>query len=49
MKENRGLLKPGFIADLSIFKHNLFDMPVEQFLTEHCLMTVVDEQIVFKE
>ena len=49
MKENRGLLKPGFIADLSIFKQNLFDMPVEQFLTEHCLMTVVDEQIVFKE
>jgi len=48
MKINRGMLKPGFIADLTIFNHDLLKMPASHFLVEKCVMTVVDEKVVYK-
>ncbi len=48
-KSNRGYLKKGFIADFSIFKHDLLSMNRAQFQKDIVLMTVVDEKIVYQK
>jgi predicted amidohydrolase YtcJ len=48
-KANRGYLKKGFIADFSIFKHDLMSMNKIQFHKDIVLMTVVDEKIVYQK
>ncbi|MDO9629993.1 MAG: amidohydrolase [Acholeplasmataceae bacterium] len=44
---NRGYLKVGYVADLSIFKHDLLSMHPNKFKEDILEMTVIDERIVF--
>jgi len=48
-KANRGYLKKGFVADFSIFKHDLELMDKIEFLNDMVVMTVVDEKIVYQK
>jgi predicted amidohydrolase YtcJ len=48
-KSNRGLLKKGYIADLSVFKNDLLSMHPDQFLKDQVVMTVVDEVICYEK
>ena len=44
---NRGYLKVGYVADLSIFKHDLMSMHPSKFKEDIFEMTVIDERIVY--
>jgi predicted amidohydrolase YtcJ len=44
---NRGFLKKGFIADLTMFTQNLFTLHENEFKKDLVYMTVVDEHIVY--
>lgn len=48
-KKNRGLLKEGFVCDLTVFEQDLLHIPIQKFKTNPVLMTVVDEHIVYKK
>jgi predicted amidohydrolase YtcJ len=48
LKSNRGLLKPGYIADMTVTKANLLTMEEPQFFEDQIEMTVIDEQIVYR-
>ena len=48
MKENRGFLKKGFVADLSIFESDILTMSSFSLLSSKCMMTFIDEKIVYR-
>lgn len=46
-EHERGLIKPGYVADFSIFDRDLFDGTSEDMLTAKALKTVVAGNVVF--
>ncbi|MCR3906188.1 MAG: amidohydrolase [Tenericutes bacterium] len=46
---NRGYLKSGYIADLSVFTYDLLTTDIENYKKDIVEMTVVDEQIVYRK
>lgn len=47
MKNNRGYLKQGYIADMTVSKHDLCEMEESMFFEDQIEMTVIDEHIVY--
>lgn len=48
-EHNKGLIKPGYKADFTVFDKDLFEINVDELLTVKVDMTVVDNTIVYKE
>ncbi len=48
-KQNRGLLKKGYIADFTIFNENLLTTPIDELLKIKPKYTVINEQIVYED
>lgn len=46
---NRGKIKVGHIADFTIFKQDIMQLPKEEFKDAKVYMTVVDEKIVYEK
>ncbi|MFO7713821.1 amidohydrolase family protein, partial [Desulfosarcina sp.] len=44
-----GMLAPGKWADMTIFRHNLFDLKPDAWLSTEAEMTVVQGEIVFRQ
>ena len=45
----KGQIKEGYLADLALFSHDLFDVKPEEIMTAKTVMTMVDGRIVFEE
>ena len=49
-KENeKGQIKEGFLADLVLFSHDLFELKPENIMTAKPVITMIDGRIVFEE
>lgn len=49
-KENeKGQVKAGYLADLVLFSHNLFEVKPEEIMSAKVVMTILDGRIVFEE
>jgi predicted amidohydrolase YtcJ len=49
-KENeKGMLKPGYLADMILFSHDLFMVKPEEITSAKAVMTMIDGRIVFEE
>ena len=49
-KENeKGQIKEGFLADLVLFSHDLFQLKSEDILTAKPILTMLDGKIVYEE
>jgi predicted amidohydrolase YtcJ len=49
MEHQKGQVKKGYLADLVLFSHDLFELPREDIRTAKAVMTMVDGRIVFEE
>ena len=49
MEYQKGQVKEGYLADLVLFSHDLFEVPPEAIGTAKAVMTMVDGRIVFEE
>jgi predicted amidohydrolase YtcJ len=48
-KENeKGQVKEGYLADLVLFSHDLFSLPVEKIMEAKAVMTIVNGRVVFE-
>jgi len=48
-KENeKGQIKAGYLADLTLFSHDLFEVPAEDIMTAKAVLTMIDGRIVFE-
>ncbi len=48
-KENeKGQIKPGYLADLVLFSHDLFEVKPEEIMSAKVVMTILDGRIVFE-
>lgn len=47
--DNRGYIKKGYIADFTIFSHDLLTLSENELKNEKVKMTVIDEKIVYKQ
>jgi predicted amidohydrolase YtcJ len=45
---NRGLLKQGYIADMTVTRLDVLTMEEKEFFQDQIQMTVIDEQIVYR-
>ena len=49
-KENeKGQLKEGYLADLVLFSHDLFEVKPEEIMSAKAVLTMIDGRIVFEE
>jgi predicted amidohydrolase YtcJ len=48
MEHQKGQVKQGYLADLVLFSHDLFEVPPEEIRTAKAVMTMVDGRIVFE-
>ena len=49
-KENeKGQIKEGYLADLTLFSHDLFEVEPEEIMTAKAVLTMIDGRIVFEE
>ena len=48
MEHQKGQVKVGYLADLVLFSHDLFEVPPEEIRTAKAVMTMVDGRIVFE-
>ena len=48
MEHQKGQVKEGYLADLVLFSHDLFEVPPEEITTAKAVMTMVDGRIVFE-
>ena len=48
MEHQKGQVKEGYLADLVLFSHDLFEVPPEEIRTANAIMTMVDGRIVFE-
>jgi predicted amidohydrolase YtcJ len=48
MEGQKGQVKKGYLADLVLFSHDLFELPPEEIRTAKAVMTMVDGRIVFE-
>ena len=49
MEHQKGRVKEGFLADLVLFSHDLFELPAGEIRQAKAVMTMVDGRIVFEE
>ena len=49
MENEKGQIKEGFLADLVLFSHDLFEVPAEEIMTAKPVLTMVDGRIVYEE
>ena len=49
MENEKGQLKEGFLADMALFSHDLFELKPEDLMTAKPVMTIFDGRIVFEE
>ena len=49
MENQKGQVKEGYLADLVLFSHDLFDLKSEEIRTAKAVMTMVDGRIVYEE
>ncbi|MCU0105720.1 amidohydrolase [Acholeplasma vituli] len=49
IKENRGVIKMGYLADFTVFKSDLESLPDEDLVKPQVQMTVIDEHIVYED
>lgn len=47
-KVKRGLIDKGYLADFTVYNHDLMNCRMEELLKSIVLMTVIDEKIVYK-
>ena len=48
MENEKGQVKEGYLADLVLFSHNLFEVKPEEITTAKAVMTMVDGRIVYE-
>jgi predicted amidohydrolase YtcJ len=49
-RENeKGQVREGYLADLVLFSHDLFDLPPEEIASARAIMTMVDGRVVYDE
>lgn len=48
MEHEKGKVKAGYLADLVLFSHDLFELKPEEILSARAIVTMVDGKIVFK-
>ena len=48
MEEKKGMLREGYLADITILSENIFDIPEEMIMSVKADYTVVDGKIVFE-
>lgn len=48
MENQKGRIKEGYLADLVLFSHDLFELGPEDIRTAQALMTIVDGRVVFE-
>jgi predicted amidohydrolase YtcJ len=48
MENQKGQIKEGYLADLVLFSHDLFELEPEDIRTARAVMTMVDGRIVFE-
>jgi predicted amidohydrolase YtcJ len=48
MEDRKGMLRPGYLADLVVFNRNLLDLPPEAVLQGQVDLTVVGGEVVFR-
>jgi predicted amidohydrolase YtcJ len=49
MENQKGQVKKGYLADLVLFSHDLFQVPRPEIRTARAVMTMIDGRIVFEE
>jgi predicted amidohydrolase YtcJ len=49
MENEKGQVKEGYLADLVLFSHDLFEVKPEEIKTVKAVMTMVDGRIVYEE
>jgi len=49
MKDDRGYLKPGYIADMTVTRDDLMMMEESKFFIDQVVMTIINEQIVYRD
>jgi predicted amidohydrolase YtcJ len=49
MENEKGKVKEGYLADLVLFSHDLFEVKSEEILSAKVVMTIMDGRIVFEE
>jgi predicted amidohydrolase YtcJ len=49
MEHEKGQIKEGYLADLVLFSHDLFDVSPEEIMTARPVMTMIDGKIVFED
>jgi predicted amidohydrolase YtcJ len=49
MEHEKGMLKPGYLADLVLLSEDIFSVPSEDIERVHPVMTVVDGRVVFEK
>jgi predicted amidohydrolase YtcJ len=48
MENEKGQVREGYLADLVLFSHDLFEIAPEEITTAKAVMTMVDGRIVFE-
>jgi predicted amidohydrolase YtcJ len=48
-EDEKGQVREGYLADLVLFSHDLFEVPPEEITTAKPILTMVDGRIVFEE
>jgi len=48
MENEKGQVREGYLADLVLFSHDLFEVPAEEIRTVQAVMTMMDGRIVFE-
>lgn len=49
MEHEKGLVKEGYLADLVLFSHDLFDLKPEEILSANVVTTIFDGKVVFDD
>jgi predicted amidohydrolase YtcJ len=49
MENQKGQVKAGYLADLVLFSHDLFELEPENITTARAVLTMIDGRIVFEE
>jgi predicted amidohydrolase YtcJ len=49
MRDDKGMLAPGQLADLVVLSHDIFTMPLQQLPATFSVMTMVDGKIVYNK
>jgi predicted amidohydrolase YtcJ len=48
MENKKGQIKEGFLADLVLFSHDLFEIHPAEIMTARPVMTMIDGRVVYE-